>query len=97
MLGTISHHTVSGTRESGSKTLRDAAHCWSLVFVRKGLHRSDRAPREVKVSSQAGPEMGAGRGAGLNCGPMDPVDACPLEARGEGRRGASLRVQGFVP
>ena len=36
-------------------------------------------------------------GAGLNCGPMDPVDACPLEARGEGRRGASLRVQGFVP
>lgn len=68
MLGTISHHTVSGTQESGSKPLRDAVHCWSLVFVRKGLHRSDKAPREVKDSSQAGPEMGAGRGAGLNCG-----------------------------
>ena len=40
---------------------------------------SDRAPREVKVSSQAGPEMGAGRGAGLNCGaPSKTVVRAPV-------------------
>lgn len=36
-------------------------------------------------------------GAGLDCGPTDPVDACPLAARGEGGKGASLCLQGFVP
>lgn len=67
MLGPRSHHTVSGMQGSGSKPLRDAVHCWSRVYE-EGSAQIRQGPREVKVRSQAGPEMGVGRGAGLNCG-----------------------------
>lgn len=56
-----------GCRDLGMSPLGTLWHCWSLVSV-GNVCTHQWGPRTIRVSSQAGPEMGAERGGGSGCG-----------------------------